>query len=331
MKKKCVYLTNYCSFERSFERSFDIYYAPENPSKTNKYPILIMAMGSGWLGHTPLIYTISNWWNKTLAINLGKEGVTCIYIRHRGACIQVSKLIYVGVSIFFLLLNYYYTFEYGKIFLPLLPLLYWDYISSGDARYNTMISDIADCLSYIYKNRLDISKSTGSNGNFIVGGYSSGSHILLSVLQSGILQSEKYNMPPINKLYSALLFVSGVFSTSPFPCEQEEFCFTAFIRKTFLQAIFKNSYPEVIKRSPIHNIDKLPRNIPYIISYCRNEIFSIKWIEDTFSSLFSSRQFIEQADKINKNDLPIVSLELECNHWTILNSDKLIEFIITHI
>ena len=131
-----IYLTK----DRTFERSFDIYYK-NNLVKNTKTPIVIMIMGSGWLGHTPFVYTITNWWNKTLALNLRERGITCIFIRHRGACIQLSASLYFVAIIIFPMLYYFYNIINNYIIGYILCVSFWNYISSGDARYNTMIDD----------------------------------------------------------------------------------------------------------------------------------------------------------------------------------------------
>ena len=195
---------------------------------------------------------------------------------------------------------------------------------------------IADSLFYIYNNREIIRKKTGSNGKFIVGGYSSGAHILLSVLQSGILQSEKYNIPNTSDLYDAILLISGVFSTRIINPSIDTY-WDNFILKKFLQTIFKNSYTEVIKNSPFHNMEKHPIKLPFLIAYCKYEVFNIIFLENRLRELFSSTEFINKINKINKinnidkQSIKIKNIEINSNHWSILNSNELINFVIENM
>ena len=73
----------------SFEQSFDVY-TPTTTTLSSSSPIVVLVMGSGWLGHAPWIYYVTNWWNSGGPKQIcHKLGYTCISVRHSGGFIHV--------------------------------------------------------------------------------------------------------------------------------------------------------------------------------------------------------------------------------------------------
>jgi hypothetical protein len=323
-ERERVYLTD----AHKFEQSLDIYYPINLSNKripiNNTNPIVIITIGSGWLGHTPLIYMVTAWWNESLAKKLTKQGIPCIYIRHRGACIHPSIWVYILNMFLMFITNMQIEMFIGTFFI--FGLCSW--VGRGSATYQNMIDDTADSLKYIYNKRIEISKKCNSNGKFIIGGYSSGSHILLSVLQNGLL--EKRGMPSPDKIYDSILLISGVYSTGKFDKAPENIHYK--IIKAFLTNIFKCSPNN--QMSPIHNIKLLPK-LPYLIIKCKHEVWNMPLIARIFDILLCGKEFIEKMNKCSdKNSIKlfdIKSIELNENHWSILNSNVLIDFICMHI
>ena len=48
-------------------------------------PVVVLVVGSGWLGHRNFIYAPTSWWNSSGAKNFARLGYTCVCVRHRGA------------------------------------------------------------------------------------------------------------------------------------------------------------------------------------------------------------------------------------------------------
>ena len=87
---------------RLFEQSLDVYWPTTSTSTTTcdannnnnnkaKNRIVLLVVGSGWMGHQPWIYRACAWWNaagpRTVAAALN---CPCVCIRHRGAYFTVS-------------------------------------------------------------------------------------------------------------------------------------------------------------------------------------------------------------------------------------------------
>lgn len=72
---------------KNFEEMITIYSNKNDKNdKIEKYkkPIFVFIMGSAWMGHVPLLYYITNYWNSSIMKNLCNKGYTCVSLRHRG-------------------------------------------------------------------------------------------------------------------------------------------------------------------------------------------------------------------------------------------------------
>ena len=78
----------YYTPERRFEQSYDVYY-PANPD--GSLPLVLLVVGSAWLGHSALIYAVTSWWNASGPRAVASTGAVCICIRHRGAFPRVAS------------------------------------------------------------------------------------------------------------------------------------------------------------------------------------------------------------------------------------------------
>jgi hypothetical protein len=96
-----LYRTEHCRFyystsnqeARLFEQSLDIYKpiimeeAEEDETGKEDKPVVVVALvvGSAWMGHRPLVYTGTSWWNSAGPKSIAQLGCVCVCIRHRGA------------------------------------------------------------------------------------------------------------------------------------------------------------------------------------------------------------------------------------------------------
>ncbi|CAB9517011.1 expressed unknown protein [Seminavis robusta] len=85
---------HYYSKDKLFEKSLDIYKpidndnnkgAKDDASKEEDLPIVILVVGSGWVGHRAFVYAGTSWWNSSGPKTIASLGTTCVCIRHRGA------------------------------------------------------------------------------------------------------------------------------------------------------------------------------------------------------------------------------------------------------
>eukprot|EP00536_Pseudo-nitzschia_multiseries_P016583 jgi/Psemu1/328278/estExt_fgenesh1_pg.C_11560001 len=85
---------HYYTPERRFEQSLDVY-RPTTPRggsggggsgvDSAALPVVVLVMGSGWLGHRPYFYRVTNWWNSAAPKQIcGSLGYPCVSIRHSG-------------------------------------------------------------------------------------------------------------------------------------------------------------------------------------------------------------------------------------------------------
>ena len=110
----------YYTPERRFEQSIDVYLpvvrrrcskdvrwgrrqvtsqtSTDNNNKNNKVPV-VLVMGSGWMGHRPYVYRMTNWWNSSAPKQICQIlGHPCVSIRHSGAFFFGNSLDWRGCS-----------------------------------------------------------------------------------------------------------------------------------------------------------------------------------------------------------------------------------------
>ena len=58
---------------------------PAVRQRQRNMPVVVLVVGSGWLGHRNFIYAPTSWWNSSGAKNFARLGYTCVCVRHRGA------------------------------------------------------------------------------------------------------------------------------------------------------------------------------------------------------------------------------------------------------
>ena len=78
--------THYYGGSSRFEQSLDVY-TPIYPAAAGSepLPLVVLVVGSAWLGHRHLIYGGTSWWNSAGPKTVASLGAVCVCIRHRGA------------------------------------------------------------------------------------------------------------------------------------------------------------------------------------------------------------------------------------------------------
>lgn len=86
----------YANESSLFEQSLDVY-KPSLPAvqkhdstQTSVAPaqrpmVVVLVVGSGWLGHRSFLYSVFAWWNSSGPKTFARLGYTCVCIRHRGS------------------------------------------------------------------------------------------------------------------------------------------------------------------------------------------------------------------------------------------------------
>ena len=211
----------YYTSQQRFEQSIDVYkplHINSGGAIKNECPSkipVVLVMGSGWLGHKPYVYVMTNWWNSSAPKQIcGRLGHTCISIRHSGGYMLGGKdrrlpvflkwLLWkpfllvgaaaVGISAFLAGAMHRPAFDTIALISTLSIFLFVYMEGRGAAEIEDMVSDVSAALEYIDDHALEWglggateSKETDKtkkckNIPIVFGGYSSGAHVAATLL-----------------------------------------------------------------------------------------------------------------------------------------------------
>ncbi|GAX20628.1 hypothetical protein FisN_3Hh520 [Fistulifera solaris] len=191
----------YSQKHRTFETSLDVYV----PSTPNISSIVVLVVGSAWMGHTPWIYRGTSWWNRAGPRAVAQTSALCICVRHRGAFFQVPPLSVVCVILMMMWLG-----TTPQITLILFLTWIWlKMVGQNAASFADMQSDVEQAIQWIQQNKshLCTQYTGGKDVPLYFGGYSSGAHVALTVLQRS---------PAITSFFQGIVLLSGVLAVRPF-------------------------------------------------------------------------------------------------------------------
>ncbi len=210
----------YYTSQQRFEQSIDIYRPLHTNSgstikneRPSKIPV-VLVMGSGWLGHKPYFYVMTNWWNSSAPKQIcGRLGHPCISIRHSGGYLLGRKdrrlpvflqwllwtsflvgAVAVGISAF--LASALHRPAFNTIaFVSILFMVTFFYVEGrGAAGIEGMVSDVSAALDYIDNHALEWGLGAAAENKemdktkkrkkipIVFGGYSSGAHVAATLL-----------------------------------------------------------------------------------------------------------------------------------------------------
>lgn len=231
------YYTDRCLFEQSLD-----VYRPEHDCKEDI--LVLLTVGSGWMGHQPWVYRGTAWWNssgpRTIASALH---CPCVCIRHRGAYVQLPD--WFALSVYFLIpvaiicgiLCCHDPVQRWPLLL--VPIFLWvvcaflKWTGRGSAQMDDMMDDVATAIAWVQdnKDKVLVNRHHRSSGGdheatslaaecqVVFGGYSSGGHVSAMLLQQPDGYWKQRGLLPPHKLFSAVLYISGVLATQPYYCE----------------------------------------------------------------------------------------------------------------
>lgn len=346
---------HYYTTAQRIEQSVDVYEPVilkrdndnDNDNNTTEVQTVLLVMGSAWLGHVPWIYWATNWWNSSgpatiakLCINSSTTTTTittttttttryrCISIRHSGGFPKyfLPKLTWhvvfalVAVSI-----------ASGLILAPVclgvgLLCFVWHWQAQGSAEFTTMMQDVATAIQYIHED-LGYSKE-----RVIVGGYSSGGHVLACLLTQPNFdhhqldklqlqthqtqqqqQQEENSQSPESEEHSwiqGIFYLSGVLSLD------------SFWIKVLVRSIFDNPVPSPYPKGHPPHSSLLTR--PHLVLGCRSETFGIPILDSAFCSKEHTEWLLTFLIGPTESSLaPARCVLVESNHWSILSSKAL--------
>ena len=288
---------------RIFEQSLDVYTPADAPSAA---PLVVLVVGSAWLGHRAAIYRATSWWNSSGPAAVARTGCVCVCIRHRGAFPRPPPL-WLFCLLAALALLWFPTLT-AALIISVCPL--WHALARGDATHDQMVSDVRDALGWVaaQRHRL-VSPGRPPAAKLIFGGYSSGAHVAISLLQ----QREAEGCLPANvrQQIDGVLLLSGVLgvrdATQRMPSAWAP-------HALIVRAAFGDGMDDV--PSPVHKTETVPL-LPHLLIYCEHEVFNLQPVERWLAPLFSSPLF---AAKLRQRGVPVREVAVQSDHWNVLSS-----------
>ena len=197
----------YYTDQSLFEQSLDVYVPDKPPAAADEpLPLVVLVVGSAWLGHRFMIYGGTSWWNSAGPKNVASLGAVCVCIRHRGAFPRPPSSAS-GILVALVVLA-------PLLLLGPLLLLLWHWLARGAASHEQMVDDVASALRWVRAHRADLVVAPGMPPppKLVFGGYSSGAHVAACLLQRpGVCAAR--GLPPPSELCDGVLLLSGVLGT----------------------------------------------------------------------------------------------------------------------
>jgi hypothetical protein len=256
-KKKIFCTRHFYTDRKHFEQSYDTYSCateeederqPKEKGKQHQQrpsTVVILVVGSGWMGHCWWIYTMTSWWNSGGPINIAHiPNTTCVCVRHRGAYFQCPIQLHQHVLSFHallgmlviggLLLGGMSLWGYSTVFplflflmgLSTTILLFYallEYSSRGAASFDDMLHDVAKAMAcyfdthHVHQSKRQSSPSSPPKKDTAVyfGGYSSGAHVALTLLQRTDVWDNYLSTKQPTQVLNGILLISGVLAVRP--------------------------------------------------------------------------------------------------------------------
>ena len=246
---------------KSFEQSLDIY-EPPNIDNDNKKPIVILVVGSAWVGHRSFIYAQTSWWNSSGPKAVARLGYTCVCIRHRGSFPRVYSiltLLYVVAvvaalkclmdGVIFLLfesstMDFLAEWKVNGVTALFAALSTGFFLMElgglGAASFTEMQNDVMDAIAWFDENKDKLlhrhrSSSQTLRRKIVFGGYSSGGHVAATVMQQAHMWKDR-NLPNPEVYCSMILYISPVLCTKPYHTDLERHLSSLALKKMYTSA-----------------------------------------------------------------------------------------------
>ena len=300
--------TYYYANSSLFEQSLDVF-TPSIPDPS--LPLVLLVVGSGWLGHHSFIYSGCSWWNASGPKTIAATGATCVCIRHRGA----FPLLQPGLCIALAgALGYYATRHYANSQLQMTVLIAaglmagWMLLARGSASFEDMLDDVATAITWSQANE----SLNPAGTKLVLGGYSSGGHVLTSLLN---------RTPSLAAQADGVLLLSGVLGTRPATSPATP----RWLTDVVCTGVWGGAWSAI--PSPVHTMQALAassrkankHNLPrHLLVGCKSETFGIPLL-DTFFCRDAYAAAVTRAG----GDADVITVDAD--HWTVLNSDHLFQ------
>jgi acetyl esterase/lipase len=280
--------THYYAGNARFEQSLDVY-TPAYPEAAGcePLPLVVLVIGSAWCGHRHFIYGGTSWWNSAGPKTVASLGAVCVCIRHRGAFPPPPTSLLGALLVACLLAPL--LPQHPLLLLGALLLLAWHPLARGAATHEQMIDDVASALLWVRAHRTELVAAPGAAppAKMVFGGYSSGAHVAMCLLQRPDLLAAR-GLPPPAELCDGVLLLSGVLGTrltcGAAAAPQGAPALTNSVSRMVFGATAAEALP-----SPVHDVAASP-TLPHLLVCCEHELFGLPLLEEGMSVYFATRE-----------------------------------------
>ena len=302
--------THYYANTRLFEQSLDVY-TPTGHADVAELPLVVLVVGSAWLGHQPAIYLGTSWWNSSGPATVATLGSVCVCVRHRGAFPRPPPVMWIALLAAAMWLVWWVPVVLGAL---------WHILARGAASHADMLDDVVTALQWVTVHRDELVASpqrAPETRRLIFGGYSSGAHVASSFLQRADLVDRALG-PRATRSHDidGVLLLSGVLGVrwgTPLPPPPASFM--RFLPDVLVRACFGGVAGAELP-SPVHEASRTP-TLPHLLIGCAHEVFNLPFIERAMDVLFCSSTY---ADVLRERGVPVELQLVASNHWSVLNS-----------
>lgn len=330
-------------------------------SQNSKLPLVVLVVGSAWLGHRSIIYTGTSWWNSSGPKAFAKQGCVTVCIRHRGSFPRIHGPLLLPLSCCIALAVAMLLFPHsgwqddnGTIVASMVAVMVgWILLAlgaRGAADFDEMLADVSEALCWVQRHKdsdllrqpsfsstesFNDEKKEESNTKdtdkkstttLVFGGYSSGGHVAATLLQRPHLFRQK-GLPEPHEFCDAALFISGVLAVRPPTTPVTTTTSSSTSESTWctdlVTTVVFGKEGAAKLPSPLHGVENQPK-VPHLLIGCRNEVFGLNWM-DVF---FCSRAF---CDSLEQRKVPAKFVQVQSDHWNILGSKSLANALSTEL
>ncbi|GMI42084.1 hypothetical protein TrCOL_g1761 [Triparma columacea] len=259
------------------------------------------------MGHRSIIYSGCSWWNAKGPRTIASTGATCVCVRHRGAFPVVDP----GVIAALAGIAGLYTKSLVHAAAVAAGICVgWALLRRGSANLENMMDDVAAAIEFIRESE-EI-----KTDKVVLGGYSSGGHVLTSLLnRPDILM--KRNLPDkLPELCKGVLLLSGVLGTKPSGSSKKPRWFTDIVVKS-VWGSDADKIPSPVHQMLSHEPNSRARDLPpHLLVGCGSETFGIPLLDTFFCR-------DDYAAAVTRAGGKAETITVNANHWTVLDCDDL--------
>lgn len=258
------------------------------------------------MGHRSIIYSGCSWWNAKGPRTIASTGATCVCVRHRGSFPVVDSGVVAALAAI--------TGLYSKSLVHAVAVaagIYvgWTMMRRGSASFENMMEDVAAAIEYIKKSDIN-------TDNVVLGGYSSGGHVLTSLLNRPDILKKNNLSDKITKLCNGVLLLSGVLGTEPSGSSKKPRWFTDIVVKS-VWGSGADKIPSPVHKMLSHEPKSKTKDLPpHLLVGCGSETFGIPLLDTFFCR-------DDYAAAVKRAGGKAETITVNANHWTVLDCDDL--------